>query len=113
MYICELCGSTHSSESDVCSVCISNIKASKKEVISKHVDSKMKAADLLAKAKRLVASQEYAIEKYGNEIDTTESALVVKMGKKLFAKKATKFQLLSLITANSNASRNVNNQLQK
>jgi hypothetical protein len=76
----------------------------------KHADSKLKAPQLLAKAIRLVASQEYAINKYP-ELDMKESKEVVNLAQKLFSKKATKAQLLALITANSNASRKVNNQL--
>lgn len=114
MFICEICGNTHYSEnSELCSVCVKNSKAAKKEVTEKHIDSKLKLADLLSKAKRLISSQEYAINKHGNDINISESLAVVKMGNDLFATKATKAKLLALITANSNASRNVNNQLNK
>jgi len=112
MFICEICGITHyNEESDVCAYCLKNSKAAKKEVTAKHADSKMKLADLLAKAKRLISSQEYAVNKYSDDINTDESVAVVKMAHSLFATKATKSKLLALITANSNASRNVNNQL--
>ena len=114
MFICEICGNTHFNEnSELCNVCVKNSKAAKKEVTEKHVDSKLKLSDLLSKAKRLVSSQEYAINKHGNEIDVTESLAVVKMANDLFSTKATKAKLLALITANSNASRNLNNQLNK
>ena len=112
MHICELCGNTHYNDHlDVCNECLKNIKAAKKEVSVKHPDSKMKLAELEAKAKRLVASQEYAVNKYSNELDVSESVAVVEMSKKIFAKKATKAQLLALVTANSNASRKINDQL--
>jgi len=114
MFICEICGNTHYNEkSELCNVCVKNSKAAKKEVTEKHADSKLKLADLLSKAKRLVSSQSYAINKHGNDIDVTESLAVVKMGNELFSTKVTKAKLLALITANSNASRSVNNQLNK
>jgi len=104
MFICEICGNTHYNEkSELCNVCVKNSKAAKKEVTEKHADSKLKLADLLSKAKR----------KHGNDIDVTESLAVVKMGNELFSTKVTKAKLLALITANSNASRSVNNQLNK
>jgi hypothetical protein len=114
MFICEICGDTHYNEElDVCSVCAKNTKAAKKEITEKHIDSQLKLADLLSKAKRLISSQEYAISKHSNSIDMTESLAVVEMGNTLFESRATKAKLLALITANSNASRSVNSQLNK
>tara|TARA_R110000851_G_scaffold180514_1_gene328160 strand:- start:390 stop:737 length:348 start_codon:yes stop_codon:yes gene_type:complete len=112
MFICEICGTTHNNDnSELCNVCFKNSKAAKKEVTEKHADSKLKLADLISKARRLISSQEYAINKHSNDIDVTESKAVVKMASELFTGKATKAKLLALITANSNASRSVNNQL--
>ena len=112
MFICEICGSTHSADnSDLCSVCSLNTKVAKKKVTEKHKDSKLKLADLLAKAKRLVASQQYAINKHAKDLDVSESLAVVKMGNELFATKSTKAKLLALITANSSASKKINSQL--
>lgn len=114
MFICEICGNTHYNDNlELCTVCVKNSKAAKKEVTEKHADRKLKLADLLSKAKRLIMSQEYAINKHSTDIDMTESLAVVKMANNLFSTKATKAKLLALITANSNASRSINNKLNK
>ena len=115
MFICEICGITHGNEeSELCNVCASSTPAkAKKEAAEKHPDHKLTQPKLLAKAKRLISSQEYTINKHGDSIDVDESMVVVKMGHKLFKGKTTKAKLLALITANSNASRSVNNQLNK
>ena len=110
LVICEICGTSFltSSDVEVCACCL-NATTVKTVKVEKHQDSHLKLADLKAKAERLVASQKINIERNSDK-DTSLCAEVVKQGNVLFSRKATKQELLDLITLNSEASRQLNNQ---
>jgi len=73
-----------------------------------HSDSNMKLGDLRNKAKNLTISQEYAINKYKDSFDVNFVEKHVRYAKELLSGKNTKAQLLDLITANSEISRDLN-----
>jgi hypothetical protein len=79
--------------------------------VEKHHDAQLKAVDVRAKLQRLVNDQKFAVVKY--------SALNVEFAKSFIARaeatlagKATKAELLELITINSEVSRDLNSQKQ-
>lgn len=87
-------------------------KASKKDVTVKHADAHLKLVELISKTQRLIASQKIAIERA--KIAGLNADLAIKVvtdAEILLSKRAKKSELLDLITANSEASRALNNQL--
>lgn len=110
LVICEVCGRSFytSSEVEVCASCM-NAKAPKVAKAEKHQDAHLNLADLKAKVSRLVASTKINIERNSDK-DVSLCAEVVERAELLFSKKATKAELLDLITLNSEASRQLNNQ---
>jgi uncharacterized UBP type Zn finger protein len=110
LVICEFCGRSFytSNNVEVCASCM-NAKAPKTTKTEKHQDAHLNLSDLKAKVSRLVASTKINIERNADK-DVSLCIEVVSQAEVLFRKKATKAELLNLITLNSEASRQLNNQ---
>jgi len=78
--------------------------------VEKHKWAHLKVGALRAKAENLIDCQRIAIERNADK-DISLTIALVKYADELFSKKATKAQLLDLITKNSEASRILNAQI--
>jgi len=83
----------------------------KTDVAEKHPDAGLKLAELKEKTTRLISSAEYSINKHGETLNVVAAIALVADAKAVFSGRATKAQLLELITRNSDVSRDLNNQL--